>query len=254
MKTFNAKDSAMNSIGRQGVSDCMLSAAVAVDSELALATGDNLSRNDNFSPLETELENAFAESTGDAVYAIRDRASNVLSLHNVSARGMFVSIREFGITGEPYVGVVVTIDASMTMSTIAKYKLALDMLNNFYAKIGAEPATMLNAYLFVNRCSKFAPNDTHLTAEIRVINVDVDDEDGDDGSEVSAQTLNVKTNDNVSLETSGGSGGFGTLVGVGANVAVSTSNNAVGTEITGNSSLTASDALTIDTTKAGCTK
>lgn len=255
MKTFKNKDIAKKSIGRQGVSDWMLSAAVAVDAELALATGDNLSRNFNLSPLEAELKNAFEAFTSVKAYPVRDRESNMLTLYtSMNAHSVNVSIREFGISGEPHVGVVVRIDASKTVSVYADYMMAVGMLDKFYVNIGATPATMLNSFLFVNRCTKFAPLDTHLTAEIAIINDESTDEDDDDSSEVSAKTLNVKTNDNVSVETSGGSGAFGTLAGVGANVAVSTSNNAVGTEIKGNSILTASDALTIDTTEARCTK
>lgn len=254
MKTFKNKDIMQNLIGRQGVSDCVLSEEdLAVDAEFAAATGDNLSRNSNLSPIATELKNVFEKFTGVKAYVVHDHTSNMITLNTSMNASMNVSIREFGIAGEPHVGVVIRIDASRTISVYADYMKAVGILDEFYTNVGAKPATMLNSFLFVSRCTKFAPQDTHLVAEIAITNEDVSDEVGDDEPDPD-KAFNVKTNDNISLETSGGSGAFGTLAGVGANVAVSTSNNAVGTEITGNSMLTASDALTIDTTEMRCTK
>ena len=236
-----AKNFNVNAVSKQGISDFLLNAAVAVDDSFALETADNVASNSNTSTTTAKVNNVNVNYTGDA---------NVGSEHSLNANtlnvaaGVSIALNpEESVAGSLNTGIAVTQDDATVKNDITNAKLL--GADTSTANISTVNSSRINNDLF-SIGGAVAAISAGVAGDIAVNSMETTTQSSIDNSTVKAGTINVTTTDNIDLEVDGGAGAFGSLAGVGAVVNVNTINNTTNANITG-STLEATDALNVDT-------
>ncbi len=231
----------VNAVSRQGISDFMLNATVAVNEQLALETADNAASNANTSNTAAKVIGVKVNYGGEAnIGAEHTPDANVL---NVAAGVSIALDPQSGVAGSLNTGIAVTQDKATVSNEIRGAELIGGDVSK--AKISAVNSSRINNDLF-SIGGAVSLLGAGVAGDIAVNSLNTTTQSTIENSTVKAGTIEVTTADKVSPETDGGAGSFGGLAGVGAAVDVNTINNTTNANITG-STLEATDALTVDT-------
>ena len=245
--TIYAKNFSVTADAKQAMSAFNVTGAVAGSGgaeAAAFETGDNVNTNRMESSTLAMVTNAKVDYTGNAKVAAshEDRIYNL----NVDA-GAAIAASEAGVAGSLNVGVGVVNEESSVTANIANsdIKKATGVTAKSNLSVSAANKTTLEAQLVsvgvaaglfsAGVSSSIAVNniDTHVTSRIA-------------GSELTADTINIKTANELKVKDATGTGAGGLEAGIGVGVDVNTFNDTVST-LVDNSTVKANDTLSIDT-------
>ena len=245
--TIYAKNFSVTADAKQAMSAFNVTGAVAGSGgaeAAAFETGDNVNTNRMESSTLAMVTNAKVDYTGNAKVAAshEDRIYNL----NVDA-GAAIAASEAGVAGSLNVGVGVVNEESSVTANVANsdIKKATGVTAKSNLSVSAANKTTLEAQLVSvgvaaglfsgGVASSIAVNniDTHVTSRIA-------------GSELTADTINIKTANELKVKDATGTGAGGLEAGIGVGVDVNTFNDTVST-LVDNSTVKANDTLSIDT-------
>ena len=248
LNTIYAKDFSVTADAKQAMSSFNVTAGIAGSSTVAVETGDNVSTSSLESSTIATVTNttlhykdkAKVEAThGDAVYNL-----------NIDA-GAAIAPTQQGVAASLNVGVGVADEASAVTADVANSELKSDAENNeengnkTELTVGAKNSTKLEATL-VSAGVAVSPFSGGIAASVAVNNIETKVTSRIAGSTLTADTITINTENELTVKDRTGTGAGALMAGIGVGVDVNTFNDAVST-IIDNSTLKAKDKLAVTT-------
>ncbi len=251
-----AKNFNVTADAKQAMSAFNVTGAVAGSSAAAFETGDNVNTNKMHSSTIATVTNSTVDYTQNA----RIKASHEDAIYNMNVdAGLTISTSGEGMAGSLNVGIGVVNEDSVALADIENSKLKVhDRAEGDTTKsdlsIGAANNTKLEATL-VSVGVAAGLFSGGVASSIAVNNIDTNVTSRILGSELTADTINVDTTNELKVKDATGTGGGALMAGIGVGVDVNTFNDSVSTIVDhtgeGNtenkSTLKANDTLSVNT-------
>ena len=260
LNTIYAKDFSVTADAKQAMSSFNVTAGIAGSSTVAVETGDNVST--------SSLESSTIATVTNTTLHYKDKAK-VEAAHgdavynmNIDA-GATIAPTQQGVAASLNAGVGVVDEASAVTADVANSELKSDAENNeengnkTELSVGAKNSTKLEATL-VSAGAAASLFSGGIAASVAVNNIETKVTSRIAGSTLTADTITINTENELTVKDRTGTGVGALIGGIGVGVDVNTFNDAVSTVID-NSTLTAKENLAvttqsqrnIDTTVAG---